>query len=246
MKPRTYVLLLAIVALVMGGCTIPSLTINVDQEESPEEQATIADPEELAPSVGETPNHEPSPETSDPATPTNTLVVPPASDGSPTPEIPGAAPAEGSETPASPVPSAVVDPELAALWDYALSLQEEVVEPVEEMAETLEDLGVGSGQGDIFAICTGVDVVLASLAEVGQGLDEVGPPPVDDPDLQQGYAELSAGVDDLQEGFTLLQSACETKNLGAVVQAGEYMQSSAQHMENAAQAIERWKTSVGL
>jgi hypothetical protein len=236
MNSRTYVLLLAIIGFVIGGCTIPSLTTNVDQGESPEVQAT---------SVGETPVHQPSPEMSGQATPTNTLVVPPAPE-SPTPEPPGAAPTEGSETPASPIPSAVVDPELAALWGYAMSLQEEVVEPVEEMAETLEDLGVGSGQGDIFAICTGVDVVLASLAEVEQGLDEVGPPPVDDPDLQQGYAELSAGVDDLHEGFTLLQSACQTKNLGAVVQAGEYMQSSAQHMENAAQAIERWKTSVGL
>jgi hypothetical protein len=245
MNPRTYVLLLAVFGLVIGGCTIPSLTINVDQGESPEKQATVAESEEPAPSVGETPVDQPSPQTSDVATPTNTLVVPPAP-GSPAPEPPGAAPAEGSEAPASPIPSAVVDPELAALWDYALSLQQEVVEPVQEMAEMLEDLGVGSGQGDIFAICTGVDVVLASLAEVDQGLDEVGPPPVDDPDLQQGYAELSAGVDDLQEGFTLLQSACQTKNLGAVVQAGEYMQSSAQHMENAAQAIERWKTSVGL
>jgi hypothetical protein len=211
MNRRTYVVLLAIICLVIGGCTIPSLTINVDQGESPEGEATVAESEEPAPSVGETPVHEPSP-----------------------------------ETPASPIPSAVVDPELAALWGYAMSLQEEVVGPVEEMAEALEDLGVGSGQGDVFAICTGVDVVLASLAEVEQGLDEVGPPPVDDSDLQQGYAELSAGVDDLQEGFMLLQSACQTKNLGAVVQAGEYMQSSAEHMENAAQAIERWKTRVGL
>jgi hypothetical protein len=211
MNPRTYVLLLAVVAVVIGGCTIPSLTTNVDQGESPEGQATVAESEEPATSVGETPVQE--------------LFA---------------------DTSVSPIPSAVVDPELAALWDYAMSLQEEVVRPVEEMAETLEDLGVGSGQGDIFAICTGVDVVLASLAEVEQGLDQVGPPPVDDPDLQEGYAELSAGVDDLQEGFTLLQSACQTKNLGAVVQAGEYMQSSAMHMENAAQAIERWKTAVGL
>jgi hypothetical protein len=144
------------------------------------------------------------------------------------------------------VPTAVVDPELAALWDYVVALQEEVVQPLQDAGETLEDLGLGSGEADIFAICTGIDVVVAALGEVQQGLDSVGRPPSDDADLQFAYSELKAGMADMQEGFTLLQSACQTKNLGAVLQAAEYLESGGQHMENVAQAIERWKAKVGL
>ena len=127
-----------------------------------------------------------------------------------------------------------------------MALEEEVVQPLEEMGTALDELGLGSGQADIFAICTGIDVVVATLAEVQQGLDQVGPPPVDDADLQECYAELIAAMDDLEQGFQLLQTACRTRNLGAVLEAANYLESGAQHMDNAAQAMERWQAKVGL
>ena len=201
MNARNYLLLLAITCLVIGGCSIPSATTNVDQGETPPDDGTAPPAQEVTPSTQEPP---------------------------------------------APVPTAMVDPELAALWEYVVALEEEVVQPLQEMGETLEDLGLGSGGADIFAIRTGVDVVLAALGEVQQGLNNVGSPPTDDADLQSAYSELRAAMDDMQEGFSLLQSACQTKNLGAVLQAAEYLESGAQHMDNAAQAIERWQATVGL
>jgi hypothetical protein len=246
MNVRSYLALLAVACLVVGGCTIPSVTINVEPGETAAAEATASVLEQITPLVGETPAAEPPAPGTEAPTPTNTLVVPPASEGTPASEPPGAAPTEEPQTPSSPIPTAIVDPELAALWDWAMALDEEVAEPLEEMVEALDELGVGSGQGDIFAICTGVDVVVATLAEVQQGLDEVGPPPVDDPDLQLAYTELSAALNDLDQGFQLLQAACETMNLGAVLEAAEYLESGAAHMENAAAAIERWQNKVGL
>ena len=234
MKVRSHLLTLAVACLVIGGCTIPGVTINIDQGETA--------PQEVTQPTSEPTGSEPeAAEPGEPA-PTNTLVVPPQAEGSPAPEAPPAAPAE--EPP--PTPTALVDPELAALWDYGLALQEEVVQPLEEMGTALEELGLGSGEADIFAICTGIDVVVATLAEVQQGLAQVGAPPVDDADLQECYAELTAAMDDLEQGFQLLQTACQTKNLGAVVEAGQYLESGAQHMDNAAQAMERWQAKVGL
>ena len=154
MNARNYLLLLAITCLLIGGCSIPSVTINVDQGETPPNEGTAPPAQEVTPSTQESP------------APTNTLVVPPASEASPSPEPPGAAPTGEPQAPSSPVPTAMVDPELAALWDYIVALEEEVVHPLEEMGETLDDLGLGSGEADIFAICTGVDVVFATLAEV--------------------------------------------------------------------------------
>jgi predicted ABC-type transport system involved in lysophospholipase L1 biosynthesis ATPase subunit len=139
-----------------------------------------------------------------------------------------------------------VDPELVALWEYSMELRAEVVKPLEEMVTTLEGLGLGSGEGDIVAICTGVEAVVSSLAEVQQGLDQIGQPPVDDEDLQLAYDELNLAVDDLEQGFVLLQSACQTMNLGALAEAAVYLESGATHMENAAAAIERWEEKVGL
>jgi hypothetical protein len=139
-----------------------------------------------------------------------------------------------------------VDPDLVALWEYALELRAEVSEPLEEMVSALDDLGIGSGTGDIVAICTGVDVVVSTLAEVQQGLDQVGEPPLEDEDLQLAYDELSLALDDLEQGFALLQSACQTMNLGALAEAATYLESGATHMENAAAAIERWEAKVGL
>ena len=246
MNARNYLLLLAITCLVIGGCSIPSVTINVDQGETPPNGGTAPPAQEVTPSTQESPAPEPPASVPEEPTPTNTLVVPPASEASPSPEPPGAAPSGEPQAPSSPVPTAIVDPELAALWEYVVALEEEVVQPLQEMGETLEDLGLGSGGADILAICTGVDIVLAALAEVQQGLDNVGPPPTDDADLQLAYSELRAAMDDMQEGFSLLQSACQTKNLGAVLQAAEYLESGGQHMDNAAQAIERWQTTVGL
>ena len=89
-------------------------------------------------------------------------------------------------------------------------------------------------------------MVVATLAEVQQGLAQVGPPPVNDADLQECYAELIAAMDDLEQGFQLLQTACQTKNLGAVLEAANYLESGAQHMDNAAQAMERWQAKMGL
>jgi hypothetical protein len=243
MSVRIYLLMFAIACLVIGGCTTPGVTINVDQGQTPPEEATAPLAQEVTEPAPQSTETQPAP--AEPL-PTNTLVVPPQVEESPTPEPPGAAPGEEPPGEAPPIPTALVDPELVALWEYATALEEEVVQPLEEMGTTLEDLGLGSGQADIMAICTGIDVVVATLGEVQQGLDEVGPPPVDDPDLQECYAELMAAMDDMEQGFQLLQSACQTKNLGAVIEAGNYMESGAQHLDNAAQAMERWQAKVGL
>jgi len=212
MRVRMHLLMFAIACLVIGGCTIPGVTINVDQDQTPPHEAT-------APPVQE--------------------VV------QPTTESPESQPAQPKAAP-SPIPTALVDPELAALWNYALTLQKQVVQPLEEMGTALEELGLGSGEADIFAVCTGIDVVVATLAEVQQGVAQVSRPPVDDADLQECYAELIAAMDDLEQGFQLLQTACQTKNLGAVLEAANYLESGAQHMDNAAQAMERWQAKVGL
>jgi hypothetical protein len=139
-----------------------------------------------------------------------------------------------------------VDPELVALWEYSMELRAEVVKPLEELVTTLDQLGIGSGAGDIVAICTGVDAVVSALAEVQQGLDQVGAPPVEDADLLLAYSELNLALDDLEQGFVLLQSACQTMNLGALAEAAVYLESGATHMENAGEAIERWEEKVGL
>jgi len=234
MGVRIYLPMFAIACLVVGGCTMPSVTINVDQGQAP--------PDEVTQPTLESTDSQPAPPLSGEPTRTNTLVVPPQAEGSPAPEAPGAAPGEEP----SPIPTALVDPELAALWDYAVALEEEVVQPLKEMGTALDELGLGSGQADIFAVCTGIDVVVATLAEVQQGLAQVGPPPVNDADLQECYAELIAAMDDLEQGFQLLQTACQMKNLGAVLEAANYLESGAQHMDNAAQAMERWQAKVGL
>ncbi len=247
MNVRAYLTLLAVVCLVMGGCTIPAVSVNVEPAEPPEEEATAPPLEEITPLVAETA----APEA---PTPTNTLVVPAAGEETATPEPPAATPTEepsapppeATQTPAPPVPTAAVDPELVALWDYAMALREEVAEPLEEMVTTLDQLGLGSGSADILAICTGVDVVVATIDEVQQGLDEVGAPPVADPDLMEAYTELVAALADFEQGFLLLQDACQTKNLGAILEAAEYLESGAVHMENAAEAIDRWEDKVGL
>ena len=246
MNVRTYLVLLAIACLVMGGCTIPSISVDVGQGETPGGEVLTPSLEEITPLVVETPASEPPASEPEAPTPTNTLVVPAASEGTPEPEPPGAAPTEEPETPSSPIPTAIVDPELAALWNWALALEDEVAEPLEQMVTDLEDLGLDSAPPDIVAICTGVDVVLGTLAEVQQGLDTVGPPPVDDADLLLAYSELNAAMDDFEQGFLLLQSACQSMNVGDLVEAGTYLESGAEHMETAAAAIERWENSVGL
>jgi hypothetical protein len=246
MNFRTYLVLLGVACVVLGGCTIPSISVNIEPGETPGGEVTTPPLEEITPLVVETPASEPPPSEPEAPTPTNTLVVPPTSEETPAPEPPGAAPTEEPETPPQPVPTAIVDPELAALWDWALALEDEVFEPVEEMLETLDDLGLGSGQGDIFAICTGVDVVVATLGEVQQGLDRVGRPPVDDPDLNLAYDEASAAVDDLEQCFQLFQSACQTMDFGKALEAKQYFISGVEHLENAAGAMERWQNKVGL
>jgi hypothetical protein len=127
-----------------------------------------------------------------------------------------------------------------------MALREEVAEPLEEMVTTLDDLGIGSGAGDLTTICTSVDVVLATIDEVQQGLDQMGQPPVADPDLQEAYDESNLALDDLEQGFRLLQSACQTMNLGAAMEAKGYLTSAAEHLENAVEAMDRWQDKVGL
>jgi hypothetical protein len=127
-----------------------------------------------------------------------------------------------------------------------MALKEEVAQPLDEMVTTLDDLGIGSGAGDIVAICTGVDVVVSTMTEVQQGLDEVGAPPTDDPDLQLAYSELNLAIDDLEQGFVLLQSACQTMNLRALAEASVYLESGATHLENAGETMDRWEQKVGL
>ena len=122
MNVRTYLVLLAIACLVIGGCTIPSISVNVGQGETPGGEVLTPSLEEITPLVGETPASEPPVSEPEAPTPTNTLVVPAASEGTPEPEPPGAAPTEEPETPSSPIPTAIVDPELAALWNWALAL----------------------------------------------------------------------------------------------------------------------------
>jgi hypothetical protein len=247
MGVRTYLVLFAVACLVVGGCTVPSTTTNVGPAETPAEQATVPPEQEATPPSGETPSAVAPTAMPDQPTPTNTLVVPPASPqpGATATEQPSAPPPE-QPTPSAPIPTALVDPELVALWEYAMTLRAEVVEPLDEMVTTLTELGLGSGAGDILAICTGVDVVVSTLAEVQQGLDQVGPPPVDDGDLQLAYAELNLALDDLEQSFVLLQSACQTMNLAAIREAAVYLESGATHMENAAEAIDRWEEKVGL
>ena len=246
MSIRTCLMLFAVTCLAVGGCTIPAVT-TVQPGETPAEQATVPPEQEATQPPGETPSAEaPTAMPSEP-TPTNTLVVPPASPppGATATEEPVAPPPE-QPTPSAPIPTAPVDPELVELWEYAMTLRAEVVEPLEQMVTALDELGLGSGAGDIVAICTGVDVVVSTMAEVQQGLDEVGSPPVDDADLQLAYSELNLALDDLEQGFVLLQSACQTMNLVALGEAAVYLESGATHMENAAEAIDRWEEKVGL
>lgn len=233
MRVRNYLVLFAVACLLIGGCTAPSAT-TVEPRETPGESATAPPEQGTTEPAGETPSAEAPTAMPAAPTPTNTLVVPQASA---VPEQP---------TPSAPVPTALVDPDLVALWEYVMALREEVAEPLEEMVTTLDDLGIGSGAGNIVAICTGVDVVVSTLAEVQQGLDLLGPPPVDDADLQLAYDELSLALDDLEQGFALLQSACQTMNLGALAEAATYFESGATHMENAAEAMDRWEDRVGL
>jgi hypothetical protein len=246
MRVRIYLLMFAVACLVIGGCATPGVTINVDQGQTEPEGATATPVQEVTEPTPQPTETQPAPTAPVEPLPTNTLVVPPQAEESPTPEPPAATPGEEPPEAPAPIPTALVDPELVALWEYATALQEEVVQPLQEMGTTLEDLGWGSGQTDITAICTGIDVVVATLAEVQQGLDQVGPPPVDDADLQECYAEAMAAADDFQQSFQLLQSVCQTKNFGAAKQAGDYAKSGLQHLDNATQAMERWQTKVGL
>ena len=238
MKKRSYVLLLALICLVLGGCTMPGATTIVEPHDTPPSEATATPVESPAP-VPPTP-------TLGLPTPTNTLVVPPAPEETPVSEPTSAPPTEEAEPPASPVPTANVDPELLELWEYGQGLQEKLIQPVEEMATTLEDLGIGSGEPDIVAICTGVDVVLAALAEVQQGLEEQGPPPTDDPDLQECWVELNAALDDFEQGLLILDDVRETFRVGQLPEALTYLETAAQHMENAAAAFERWESKMGF
>jgi hypothetical protein len=244
--PKSYLMPLFIAGLLIGGCALPSATVNVEPAGSPLPEWSPSPTTVVTPLAEGVPSPQPGATLPGEATPTSTLVVRIAPETSPTPEAPGAAATGAPQTASSPIPTALVDPELVALWEYVLQLEQEVAVPLAEMQTTLEELGLGSGQADIAAICTGVDVVVATMAEVQQGLDAVGAPPSDDSDLQEAYAELNAAADDLEQGSQLLQSACQTMNLGPLLESATYLESGAQHIENAGQAVQRWEDRVGL
>lgn len=244
MKKHTHLLLIALVCFVLAGCTLPGVTIVVEPRETPVQGET--------PSSLESPVPLPPTPTLGAPTPTNTLVIPPTAGETPLAEPASPSPAgepsqPGEPEPAtSPIPTTEVASELVELGEYGQNLQEELIEPLEEMATTLEELGIGSGEADVVAICAGVEVVVATLAEVQQGLEEVGAPPTEDTDLQECWVELNAAVDDLEQGTLILGDICETFRVGQLPQVVAYLESGAQHMENAAAAFERWEAKMGF
>jgi hypothetical protein len=139
-----------------------------------------------------------------------------------------------------------VAPELVQLAEWAQALQEEVLQPLEEMAATLEQLLPEGEVPDIATACAGIQLVLDTLVESQAGVDSVGPPPTDDPDLQECWTEFNAAVDDLEQGLQFLDEWCETGNPASLLQAGAPVQSGTQHLENAATALERWQNRMGL
>jgi len=147
---------------------------------------------------------------------------------------------------ATPAPTADVAEDLLELVEWAEDMEEEILQPVEEMATTLDVLFPDTGVPDVGTFCTGVEVALATLVEVQRGLDTVGPPPIEDPDLQECWNELNAAVDDFYEALLLLDSYCETRNLADLRQAAEPLYSGAEHLENAAAALERWESRMGI
>ena len=121
MKTRTYLVLLVLICLTLGGCTMPGATSTVEPHDTPSPEATATSVESSAPVP-------PTPTPGSP-TPTNTLVVPPAPEETPVSEATSAPPTEEAEPPASPVPTAKVDPELLELWEYGQGLQEKLIQP---------------------------------------------------------------------------------------------------------------------
>jgi hypothetical protein len=224
MKKAACILLISLICLVIAGCRVPEAPTEAEPTSTPTETV------EPAP-VG-TPTPVPPTPTPGPPTPTNTLVVPPSPADTPAPP--------------TPIPTAEVAPELLALMEWVQAAEEEFLQPLEEMAITLEQLFPEGEVPDINTTCTGVQVVLDTLVEAQQGLDTVGPPPVDDPDLQEGWAELNVAVDDFEQGLQYVDAWCETGNLANLLQAAAPLESGAQHMENAAVAFERWETRTGL
>ena len=219
-----YVLLIALACLLIAGC------------------GGIAEPTEAEPTATPTEVAEPPPaDTSTPIpptptpglpTPTNTMVVAPAPTDTPIPP--------------TPTPTPEVAPELVQLAEWAQALQQEVLQPLDEMATNLEQLLPEGEVPDITTACAGIQLVLDTLVEAQAGVDSVVPPPTDDPDLQECWTEFNAAVDDLEQGLQFLDDWCETGNPASLVQAGAPLQSGTQHLENAAAAFERWETRTGL
>jgi hypothetical protein len=175
------------------------------------------------------------------STPTEAIEPAPADTPTPTPLTPTPTP-----PPPTPIPTAEMAPDLVQLSEWALDLQEQVLQPLEEMAAALEQLLPEGEVPDITTACTGIQVVLDTLVEAQEGVDSVGSPPTDDPDLQECWNEFNAAVDDLQQGLQFVDAWCETGNPASLIQAGAPLQSGTQHLENAAAALERWQTRTGL
>lgn len=222
MRKTLCILLISLICVVIAGCGVPI---------GPTEAEPTATPTEaVEPLPADTPT--PIPPTPAPPPPTNTLVVPPAPTHTPVPP--------------TPIPTAEVAPELVQLTEWAQDLQEEVLQPLEQMAAALEELLPVGEVPDITTACTGIQVVLDTLVEAQEGVDSLGPPPTDDPDLQECWNEFNAAVDDLQQGLQFVDAWCETGNPASLIQAWAPLQSGTQHLENAAAALERWQTRMGL
>jgi hypothetical protein len=235
MKKGVPVLLVFLICLVVAGCGERAAPPEVAPTDTAVEAAEATPVPTEATAAPPTPTRQPPP-------PTYTLVIPVTPADAPVTEPTGAPAAPAAETPIPPTPTTHVAPELVELVEWAEGLEEELLQPIEEMSTTLEELIPDSGVPDIRTFCTGVEVVLASLAEAQTGLEQLGPPPTEGPDLLECWAELSAAVDDFEQCFLLLDGACETLNLADLPTAGVYCESGAQNLENAAEAFERWRS----
>jgi len=76
--------------------------------------------------------------------------------------------------------------------------------------------------------------------------DKLGLHPIEDLDRQECWIELNAALDDFEQGLLILGDICETFRVGQLPEALTYLETAAQHMENAAAALERCENKTGF